>query len=311
MGHAVDQPGRLRHRRRRHPEVRERDPRRASRRRAATRPRRARSTPPATAASARTAGQPRRRPRRTARAAGSPTTRPPPPRPARPGSPVSGNRYRPLSWSDRVSAPGSRVRQRLDAVAVVDVEVDVQDAQPLGPRPDDRQRRVVVDAEAPRLRRHRVVEAAARVVGVVDVRPREDRLHRRAATRPRRSPTPRACPANAGLSDRPDAHRARPARAPPTAAGRSRGTRAGGSASSSVVRSPAPGASPGSAPTARSRSIPGPNRRGVSGWRRAEVVGAWTGARRPAADPARWTRTRRYPPPDRCYHRAAWTSCSS
>ena len=36
---------------------------------------------------------------------------------------------------------------RLDAVAVVDVEVHVQDAQPVTPRPGDRERRVVVDAE--------------------------------------------------------------------------------------------------------------------------------------------------------------------
>ena len=66
---------------------------------------------------------------------------------------------------------------RLDAVAVVDVEVDVQDAQPVPPRPGDGQRRVVVDAEAGRPVGHRVVEAAARVEGVLDVAA-QDRLHR-------------------------------------------------------------------------------------------------------------------------------------
>ena len=39
---------------------------------------------------------------------------------------------------------------RLDAVAVVDVEVDVQDPQALAAGADDRERRVVVDAEARR-----------------------------------------------------------------------------------------------------------------------------------------------------------------
>ena len=92
-------------------------------------------------------------------------------------NPVPGNRYRPLSWNDTVSTPGIGVRDRLDAVAVVRVEVDVQDAQAGGPRPDDRQRRVVVDAEPPRLGRHRVVQPAAGVEGVLDV-PAQDRLHR-------------------------------------------------------------------------------------------------------------------------------------
>ena len=64
---------------------------------------------------------------------------------------------------------------RLDAVTVMDVEIDVQDAQTVQPRPGDRQRRVVVDAEARRPRRHRVVEPAARMERVDDVAA-QDRL---------------------------------------------------------------------------------------------------------------------------------------
>ena len=66
---------------------------------------------------------------------------------------------------------------RLDAVAVVDVEVEVQDAQAVVPRPGDRERRVVVDAEPGGAVRHRVMEAAAGVEGVLDVAA-QDRLDR-------------------------------------------------------------------------------------------------------------------------------------
>ena len=66
---------------------------------------------------------------------------------------------------------------RLDAVAVMDVEIDVQDAQAVGTRPRDREGDVVIDAE-PRCRRaHRMVQPAARVERVVDV-PAQDGLHR-------------------------------------------------------------------------------------------------------------------------------------
>ena len=99
------------------------------------------------------------------------------PSPSSPTPPVPGNRYRPVSWTDSVSTPGSRPVDRLDAVAVVDVEVHVQDAQAVAPRPGDRERRVVVDAEPRRPVGHRVVEPAARVEGVLDVAA-QDRLDR-------------------------------------------------------------------------------------------------------------------------------------
>ena len=58
---------------------------------------------------------------------------------------------------------------RLDPVAVVDVEVDVEHPQPVAPRPGDRQRRIVVDAEPRRPVGHRVMEPAARMEGVLHV----------------------------------------------------------------------------------------------------------------------------------------------
>ena len=64
---------------------------------------------------------------------------------------------------------------RLDPVAVVDIEVHVQDAKPVPARPGDGQRRVVVDAEARRAVRHRVVEAATRVECMLGIAV-EDRL---------------------------------------------------------------------------------------------------------------------------------------
>ena len=66
---------------------------------------------------------------------------------------------------------------RLDAVAVVHVEVDVQDAQSGAACPRDRECRVVVDAEPRGTGRHRVMEPAARVEGVLVVAA-QDRLHR-------------------------------------------------------------------------------------------------------------------------------------
>ena len=66
---------------------------------------------------------------------------------------------------------------RLDAIAVMDVEIDVQHAESLPPRARDRQGRVVVDAEPRCTARHRVMESAARMHGVAGSTV-EDRLHR-------------------------------------------------------------------------------------------------------------------------------------
>ena len=87
---------------------------------------------------------------------------------------------------------------RLDAVAVVDIEVQVQDAQAVAASAGDRERRVVVDAEPGRPLGHRVVEAAARVEGMVDV-PR--RIASTARSDPPATAAPASCiPANAGSS---------------------------------------------------------------------------------------------------------------
>ena len=63
----------------------------------------------------------------------------------------------------------------LDAVTVVDVEVDVQDAKAVAPGPGDREGRIVVDAEPRRPIRHGVMEPTARVERVLGV-PAQDRL---------------------------------------------------------------------------------------------------------------------------------------
>ena len=57
----------------------------------------------------------------------------------------------------------------LDAVAVVDVEIDIHDAMPGIPGARDRQGDVVVDAEAGCASGHRVVQPAGRVEGVLDL----------------------------------------------------------------------------------------------------------------------------------------------
>ena len=57
----------------------------------------------------------------------------------------------------------------LDPIPVVHVEIDVQDAQPFPSGPRDRQRGVVVDAEAGRAIGHRMVQPAAWMEGVLDV----------------------------------------------------------------------------------------------------------------------------------------------
>ncbi len=65
---------------------------------------------------------------------------------------------------------------RLDAVAVMDVEIDVEHAQAGQPRLRNRDGRIVVDAKSRRPRRHRVMKAAARVEGV-QRGAAENRLH--------------------------------------------------------------------------------------------------------------------------------------
>ncbi len=65
----------------------------------------------------------------------------------------------------------------LDTVAVVDVEVEVEHAQPGSAGEGDRERRVVVDAEPAGVFAHGVVEAAAGVERVLRVAA-QDRLHR-------------------------------------------------------------------------------------------------------------------------------------
>ena len=76
-----------------------------------------------------------------------------------------------------MSTPGSSRWMCLHAVAVVDVEVEVEDAPARVARPRDGERRVVVDAEAAGPVGHGVVEAAAGVERVVRVAA-QDRLGR-------------------------------------------------------------------------------------------------------------------------------------
>jgi hypothetical protein len=73
----------------------------------------------------------------------------------------------------------ARIRRvdHLDAVAVMDVEVDVEDAEPGRPGPGDRERDVVVDAEPRGTVGHRVVEAATGMERA-DRATLEDRVHR-------------------------------------------------------------------------------------------------------------------------------------
>ena len=66
----------------------------------------------------------------------------------------------------------------LDAIAVMDVEVDVHDPHALAACERDGQRRVVVDAEPGGPGRHRVMQAAARMEGMLDIAA-QDRAHRR------------------------------------------------------------------------------------------------------------------------------------
>ena len=99
-----------------------------------------------------------------------------------------------------------RVEDRLRAVAVMDVDVDVGDAlHALGEQPRDRDRGIVVDAESRRPRRHRVVQSSCRIERVIGaagqhlvrcddaracherrglVHPREDRVVARAVAVP-------------------------------------------------------------------------------------------------------------------------------
>ena len=82
------------------------DPRRANRRRAARRSGPARTRRPARGAA--TGPPPATRPRRSRAASGTLTDVPAAvPSPSSPTPPVPGNRYRPVSWNDRVRTPGS------------------------------------------------------------------------------------------------------------------------------------------------------------------------------------------------------------
>ena len=88
--------------------------------------------------------------------------------------------------------------QLLDAVPVVDVEVEVEHAEAVAASPGDRQRRVVIDAEPGGSVGHRVMEAAAGVERVLYVAAK-DRLHR--PDRAARDHRAASCmPGNAGLS---------------------------------------------------------------------------------------------------------------
>jgi hypothetical protein len=152
--------------------------------------------------------------------------------------------------------------ERLDAVAVMDVQVDVEHAQTVAPRPGDRQGHVVVDAETARPRPHGVVQPAAGVVRVLDVAA-QDRLDR--PDRTARNRAAASCmPAKAGSSPG------------PMPAWRSGGIGREAAHRGDVVGRVEPlelvvgrglGRQPGSAPTARSSSIPGPKRLGLSGCR--------------------------------------------
>ena len=153
---------------------------------------------------------------------------------------------------------------RLDPVPVVDVEVDVEDAEALVPGGRDGQRDVVVDAEAGGPRRHRVVEPAARVIGMVDIAPddRLDRAERAAGDRRRCLVHPLE---RRDVAERGDPERWRQARVGAEPADRRRGTRGRWTAQQLVVgrrlgRQTGLGAD-------RAKEVdPGPKRRGVSGW---------------------------------------------
>ena len=159
--------------------------------------------------------------------------------------PGPGEQVPPALVAATASGPPGRRGQRLDAVAVVDVEIDVQHAQPLGPGPDDGQRRVVVDAEAPRPGRAIAWWRPPPGWCACSVR-REDRLHRGQRARRRRPPPPRACPRRPGCP---------PGRSPshpcpsglPRAGARRRRTRAGG-AGAARRRAPAPAPGRGHGP---------------------------------------------------------------
>ena len=112
--------------------------------------------------------------------------------------------------------------------------------------------------------RHRVVQPAARMEGVLDVAA-QDRLDRSQRPTGHR----RAGLVHAGerriVAAVADARRARPERVAREPLDRRRCSAAEWHHASSAS-SAGSGARPGSAPTERNRSIPGPNRRGVSGW---------------------------------------------
>ena len=126
----------------------------------------------------------------------------------------------------------------------------------------DRERDVVVDAEARRPRAHRVVEAAGRREGVVGLARAGSPGPRRSTRRPP-APTPRASRGTPGRRRCrcPSPAAARGGRSTSGPARCSRGSWSRASSSSLASRA----AMSRSAPTERTRPIPGPKRRGVSG----------------------------------------------
>ena len=90
--------------------------------------------------------------------------------------PVPGKRYRPDSWNETVRTPGSSRWIAWTPSPWWTSRSTYRTRSPSRRARRDRERRVVVDAEAGGAIGHRVVEAAAGVEGVLDVAA-EDRLH--------------------------------------------------------------------------------------------------------------------------------------
>ena len=192
------------------------------------------------------------------------------PQPSSLTKPVPGNRYGPTRGTRPSSRPdrrdGSPGRRRRDGRRSRGTAPAGRRAAPARSPAPGRRRCRTRDARSA----HRVVQPAARMERVLDVAT-QDRLHRaqRAAGDGRRSIVHArerrivAAPTDARLR--------RPERIGRQPLAPRRGSAPNAPAAG---RRPAPAQAPGPArhPTARSRSMPGPNRRGVSGWSRPEVV---------------------------------------
>ena len=195
----------------------------------------------------------------------------------------------------------ARVRRvdRLDAVAVVDVEVDVHDPQAGRPGSRDRQRDVVVDAE-PAGPRRASRGAGRRPDGTRAGRRRAGSRPSPAATRRRRSPPPRA---SRGTADRRPARSPPPTRPtgrgrPPRSASRPRGS---GPSGRRAAPRPTPARAPGPAPRRAAAAGRSPARTdaasaGGSGRSRTSAI---AGRRRAAAGRARADNSRRWSGPTR------------